>query len=161
MSYFKSCRTAEELKKEYRKCAIKLHPDVTGGSDEEFKKMKAEYEERWEQLKNIHVNAEGETYTKETTETAAEFMDIINKIINISGIYIELCGSWVWITGDTKPHKDIFKNLGFHFSSKKSAWYYHREPFKKKSKSSLSMDEIRNMYGSSSFKTSGPELLPE
>ena len=76
MKYFKNCHTAEELKKEYRKLAMKLHPDI-GGDGEEFKAMQAEFEKLWERLKNVHQNAKGETYTKTsdtTTETPQEFI---------------------------------------------------------------------------------------
>ena len=34
-----------------------------------------------------------------------------------------------------------------------AVWYYHREPFVKKSKGSYSMDKIREMYGSVDYGT--------
>ena len=63
-----------------RAWAKKLHPDL-GGNAEEFKVMQAEYEKLWERLKNVHQNAQGETYTKETTETPQEFINIINTLV--------------------------------------------------------------------------------
>ena len=39
------------------------------------------------------------------------------------GIEIEVCGSWVWVSGDTKPHKERLKALGFCWHSKKHCWY--------------------------------------
>jgi curved DNA-binding protein CbpA len=153
MTYFTNCKTAEELKKAYRKVARELHPDSNSDRDTtaEFQKMQQEFEQAFEQLKNVHVNKDGEQYEKETTETAAEFMDLIDKLLHIPGIDIELCGSWIWITGNTKPVKDELKSFGFKFSRNKAAWYFHREPYRKHSKKSMSLDEIRNMYGSAHF----------
>lgn len=44
MKYFSNAETLEELKKEYKKMVLKLHPDK-GGDVAEFKKMQAEFEE--------------------------------------------------------------------------------------------------------------------
>lgn len=151
MKYFTNCKTAEELKKEYRQLAKQLHPDL-GGDTEEFKVMQNEYEIMWERLKNIHINSEGETYTKETTETPQEFINIINVLIKLNDIEVEICGSWLWITGNTKAHKDILKQLKFRWANKKQAWYYHTEPYRKKSKRELSLDEIRELFGSQQYK---------
>lgn len=145
--YFDKCRTAEELKKAYRTAAKKLHPDA-GGDPELFKAMQAEFSAAWEKLKNVHMNASGERYEKATTETAAEFMELIEKLFKLDGVVIEICGAWLWVTGNTYPHRDELKKLRFGFSAKKSAWYFHYEPYKKHSKRELSMNQIRDMFGS-------------
>ena len=77
--------TAEELKKEYRILAKQLHPDL-GGDTEEFKIMQNEYEIMWERLKNVHTNSKGETYTKETTETPQEFINIIDVFTRLKDV---------------------------------------------------------------------------
>lgn len=158
MKYFTNCKTSEELKKEYRRLAKELHPDL-GGDTEEFKVMQNEYEIMWERLKNVHTNSEGETYTKETTETPQEFINIINVLIKLKDIEVEICGSWLWITGNTKAHKDILKQLKFRWANKKQAWYYHTEPYRKKSKRELSLDEIRELFGSQQYKAKDEKEL--
>lgn len=158
MKYFNNCKTAEELKKSYRKYAKQLHPDL-GGNEEEFKVMQNEFEKIWEQLKNIHINSEGKTYTKETTETPEQFTQIINALIHLDGIEVELCGSWIWVSGNTKKHKEILKNLKFKWANKKQAWYYHSEPYRKKSKRELTLDEIRDMFGSQKYEAKEEKKL--
>ena len=113
-----SIRTLEELKKSYHRLCLKLHPDV-GGSDEEMKILNAEYEELFERVKNIHVNKVGETYEKETQETPQEFQTLIAELLKLDGIEIEIIGCFVWVSGDTKPHKEQLKALGFRWHSKK------------------------------------------
>lgn len=145
--YFSNCKTAEDLKKAYRNAAKKLHPDA-GGDPELFKEMQAAFEKAWDVLKNIHENASGERYEKETSETAKEFMDIIEKLFALDGIEIEICGAWIWVTGNTYPHRETLKSLRFCFSKKKAAWYFHREPYRKHGKRELSLDQIRDLFGS-------------
>ena len=149
MKWFKHPEILEDLKKQYHRLAMKHHPDV-GGTEQAMKEINAEYEKLFAALKDTHKNAEGEFYQSRTatTETAAEFMDIIEKLIHMDGIEIEVCGSWVWVTGNTRPHKDELKALAFRWSSNKAAWYFHRDGYKKRSKKSLTLDEIRGYYGS-------------
>lgn len=153
-TYFTNCNTAEELKKEYRRLAKQLHPDNSKtGNAEEFKKMQAEFEKRFDSVGSVHKNAAGETYEKETTETAHEFMDLIEKLLHMDGVNVELCGSWIWLTGNTREHKDAIKALGFKWSKNKSAWYFHREPYRKHGKKQHSLDDIRAMYNNINFGT--------
>ena len=95
MRFFNNCRTAEEAKKKYRENCKQFHPD-NGGSTEEFQQMQAEFSEIWNRVKDIHMNASGETYTQETSETADEFMDIIEILIHLSGVETEICGKWIY-----------------------------------------------------------------
>lgn len=149
--YFTKCKTAEELKKAYREIVKKLHPDK-GGSKEEFQAMQNEFEKAWESLKNIHVNKDGEKYERETKQTATAFMDMIDRILRMDGVDVEMCGSWIWCSGDTKPHRKELKDMGFRFSRNKSAWYYHEGTYRRRCGKTYSLDEIRDMYGSNKFK---------
>jgi curved DNA-binding protein CbpA len=149
MKWFNNPQTLEELKKQYKKLAFRHHPDV-GGNNQDMQEINNEYDLLFARLKNTHRNASGEVYTsnQETTEAPQEYRDIISKLINIEGITIEICGTWLWVTGNTKPHKELFKELKFRWSNKKSAWYYHKDGYRKKSRRSLTLEEIRNLYGS-------------
>ena len=160
MTYFTECKTAEELKKAYRKAAVKLHPD-NGGSEEAFKAMQADYEKAFERLKDIHTNAAGETYTSKesTTETAADFMEAINKVIHMEGVTIEIIGSWVWLTGNTLIYKDEIKAAGYFWSKSKRAWYYNGSTKKTRRRGRYSMNGLRQAWGSEVVKTKEEKKL--
>lgn len=148
MKYFNQVKNLEELKKEYRKLCFELHPDRNHGKDttKEFQEMQNEYEKKFEEVKNIFVNSNGETYTKENTETAKEFEEIINKLVYMIDVDIDIIGNWIWVSGNTKTYKDELKNLKFRWSANKLAWYYHKGSFKKKSKANYNLDELKEMF---------------
>ena len=149
MKWFTNPQTLEELKKQYKRLAMKHHPDI-GGNVTDMQEINAEYDKLFEILKYTHQAADGKTYTaeKETTETAEEFKKIINRIINLQNITIEICGTWIWITGDTYEHRNVLKELKFRFSKSKSAWYYNNDGYRKNHSKIYSLDEIRGLYGS-------------
>ena len=147
-SYFvPTPETAEELKKMYRKLIFIRHPD-SGGNEEAMKKVNAEYTELFENLKNIHTNAKGERYTKETDETPEHFINIINELIRFENVLIEIIGSSIWVSGETKPYKEELKKLGFKWSPNKSSWFLAPDDYRRRSRKDYSMDDIRGMYGS-------------
>ena len=159
MKYFTDCKTAEELKKEYKIQAKKLHPD-NGGNEGAFKEMQAEFSTTWERLKNIHMNAEGETYSQETAETAGEYMDIIEILIHLDGVETEICGRWIWCSGETRQHKNTLKSLGFRFSRNKTAWYYHTGSYRRRHDRDYTLEDIRDMYGSQRYANQNKEDIP-
>ena len=147
--YFKNCGTLEELKKQYRRLAMKYHPDC-GGSTEIMQAINAEQDALYEKLKK--QKKENADKYHETTETAAEFRDIIEALLKFGEIVVELCGSWVWVSGNTKPHREQLKALGLRWSQNKKQWYWHHEePGRKWRRGNTSMEEIRRKYGSQIF----------
>lgn len=159
MKYIKNVETLEELKKVYKKLALKLHPDC-GGNEEEMKILNNEYDELFSRLKNIHKNKDGESYTKETTETPEEFKDIINQLFSLKmiDVEIEIVGTFIWVTGNTKLYKDNLKAFNFRYSPKKYAWYKAPADYKKRSRKNYDMNTIRGMYGSQKVKGSGKTI---
>ena len=154
-TYIKNVSTLEELKKMYKKLALEMHPDC-GGNEEEMKVLNNEYDELFKKLKNTHRNFEGETYTKETTETPEEFKEIIEKLfkLKMEQVEIEIIGSFIWLTGNTKPYKDELKAMSFRYSAKKVAWYKAPEDYKKRNRKNYEMNKIRDMYRSQTVKKS-------
>lgn len=159
LKYFASCETLEELKQTYKKLIFKYHPDSPNGNEEITKVINSEYDFLFPRLKNTFTNSKGEQYTKQNDESVNTYKDIINSIIHLHGIQIEIIGSWIWITGETKKYKETFKQLKFRWSKNKMAWYYHNEPYRKKSKNKYNMDDIRNLFGSEEVKTSPSPLI--
>ena len=128
-----------EAKKVYKTLAKKLHPDV-GGSEEEFKLLNAIY--------NDFI--ENKIYFSNDFKIDLDLEKIISQILHFENITIELVGSWIWLSGDTKEIKDKLKELGFKWASKKKMWYYGE--MKGKSHGEKSIDEIKDKYGSKTFK---------
>ena len=158
--WFKDCQNIEDVKKTYKKLAVKYHPDLNKDTDttKVMAEINNEYEKAFERFKNIHSSNKteqtesGTTSEYNTAETPEMFKDIINSLIHCDGVQIDIVGSWVWLTGDTFTHKDTIKGLGFKWASKKKAWYWHTDDYKCR-RSNMSLDEIKNKYGCQSVKT--------
>lgn len=151
MTYFKNIKTIEELKIQYKKLAMQYHPDRPTGDLEIMKIVNNEYDYL---LKNLKETA-NEKYNE--YQYAEAFKDIIDQLIKCDGLIIEICGSWLWITGNTKPNKKILSDNGFTWRSKKGAWSLGDKS--KIHHSELSMDRIRDLYGSKVIK-SDPDKKP-
>lgn len=159
MKYFINVTTLDELKKQYRRLAMIHHPDV-GGDLETMKAINAEYDEMHEILKAAHNQQADEHH--QTTETPDEFRDIVERLLRMHGLEVELCGSWLWIGGNTREHKDELKAAGCRWSSNKKLWYWHHaEEGRKWHKGGKTMNQIRNKYGSQTFRSGGAERLAE
>lgn len=163
MKYFENVKTLEELKKEYKKLALKLHPDVNKETDttEQFKEMQNEYETLFDKVKNQHRNAQGDIYEKDIEETVNEYRDIIDQIIFFTDCTIEIIGSWIWISGNTKNYKEKLKELKFRWASNKKAWSYHNGTYRKQTKKKYSLEDLRNSFENAEIKTKQQNLVGE
>lgn len=156
MKYFTNVRTLDELKAAYRRLAMQYHPD-RGGDQETMKAINAEHDALFELLKrqqNERADADETGRTHHTTETAEEFREIIVELLKLDGLDIEICGSWMWIGGNTREQKERLKALGCRWSNHKKLWYWHHpEEGVKWHKRKTTMAEIRSKYGSETISS--------
>lgn len=163
--YFDTCATLDELKKAYRTLCKELHPDANPDRDTTalFQDLAAQYEKAFERLRYIRTRADGTTYTRDTTETAQDFPRAVSAIISLAGIDIEICGSFIWVSGDTYTHRATLKALQYRYCAKKRMWYYDTDPVNrarhKKTGGATPMEKIRERYGSVSVTPAGPARL--
>ena len=165
MMYFKNVESLQELRKQYKEL-LKIHHPDNGGNVAQMQEINVEYDKLFKLLKNRHdstaTDSDKTSYDNmkyDFTEDAL-LREMLNKIIGFSGITIEVCGSWIWAFDSFKYRKEL-KEMGFKFASKKKAWYWHSESFRKKSHKVLSMDAIRNYYGSTEVQTGHRVLLQQ
>lgn len=155
-NYFSTCKTLDEAKQMFWQLAKIHHPDK-GGNTATFQEI----------LNQFHAfKPSKEKFTGEYQNfNSAEYSHIIVQIVHIPEIKIEICGSWIWISGNTKPYKDVIKKVEtgktykVGFSGKKAMWYFSPSGYKKSSARVLNIDEIRNLYGSKEVKKEEKEKV--
>lgn len=157
MNYFKNTNTLEELKAQYKTLVKKHHPDICKDDGHAMKMINAEYDRI---LSSGIKNHKNEEMSQDEINLSKEYREVIERVAVLQGIIIELCGSWIWLTGNTKEHKEILKSIKCRFSKKKTAWYWRPNDEKKRfSKYRLSLEEIRRLHGSKVIAGSRQRLL--
>ena len=144
---FKNVEGINEAKKIYKNLAKKLHPDMVGGDEESFKLLNAIYTDL----------IEHKIYFSNDFKIDLELEKIISLILHFENITIELVGSWIWVSGDTKEIKDKLKELGFKWAMKKKMWFYGE--MKGRNPNEKSMEEIKSKYGSETLKTNDKKKI--
>jgi len=154
MNYFEGITTLEGLKRKYRELCKIHHPDL-GGSTQIMQAINSQYENM---LTRVH-DKEGKPLNAEEINIQKDIMDVINKIVALKGLIIEVCGRWVWVTGETRQYKEYFKSVGFFWAAKKVAWYWRPADAKTSSRHQLPLEAIRARYGSINIGTVDREAL--
>lgn len=113
MQYFKNISTIEQLRKSYNTLAKQYHPDINHSPDAVriMQDINAEYAAAFKWLQN-HDSEHLNCYDK---IDPAAYPEIISKIIGLTELTIEICGSWVWLTGKTWLYAEQLKAAGFKF----------------------------------------------
>lgn len=142
--------TPDLVKTAYRQASMKYHPDRNPAGTEMMKLVN----EAYQVLKD---------FSGDVKEQQADYGDLLNEalnaIINLPGLFIEICGAWLWVSGDTRTHKITLKEAGFQWAPKKKLWYYRPEQYRSRARGNVDMDEIRTKYGSSRPATRGFDQL--
>ena len=138
------------LKEAFRLACFEHHPDC-GGSTEAMQLVNLAHDvlkncERWWSP----LEAKQANRTEPLTDTIKA---MYARIRFFDGISIELIGDWLWLTGETRKYKDALKDMGFRFSKNKVAWYWHPAGYRKRSKKSFGLNDIRGMWGSKDLET--------
>ena len=165
MKYFKDLNSMEAVKKQYRKLAMKYHPD-RGGDEEVFKQINNEYEQAMEQAK-INETRKAKTkkeedFIKSQYTNSKNFRSIIDKLIVLEGIEIEITGTWLWLRGNTYKYKEYLKSeFNAQWSKSKKCWFISpNKDFKKtRGYKGKSMSSIRSTYGSTKIKSEATILI--
>jgi hypothetical protein len=143
--------TLNDIKQVYRKLASANHPDK-GGNTETMQIINTAFAELCKFFEagndTLDINEDG-------NEAAKQFdFSFISELKTMHGVIVEVCGYWIWLTGDTFTHHEKIKALGFKFSGGKKAWYWsptiNETAYRRGSKS---LKNIRKEYGSSIIKT--------
>lgn len=85
-----------------------------------------------------------------TYEAYQAFIDLMFKVyesLDTSELKIELCGSWLWVSGNTYPVKETLKALGFKYASKKRMWYWYYGERARSYHKPISHESVKRMYG--------------
>lgn len=155
------------LRARYRSLCLEHHPDK-GGEHAVFVQIVAEYENACSALAEDEFRASanrrypdgnpdkrGPRYTAAGESAIREMLD---RLMGVPGIHIELCGSWVWVSGNTYPVHARLKHYGMKYSKgKKKWWWTPYETAKGKYRGRYSMKQIRSRYGSIDLGNTGDE----
>ena len=116
--------------------------------------MKAINEEYQTLLKSGRLN-----FGTSSQEIEAELMEVIQQLTVLKGLTVEICGRWIWVTGNTFPLKKRLREIGCLWASKKKAWYWRSKKEKKRRTRTISLDKIRQIHGSQVIKSSKIEAI--
>jgi len=157
---FSNCSTVGAVRSEYRRLAMLHHPD-RGGDNETMRAINLAYgralSERDGEISTGFDGQPHEYHYNARVEKAA--MDKVLEILGANlGVKVELIGTWVWVSGDTKPVKEQLKALGLRWHGKRVMWYWHVPSYRRRY-SGVSTDALRRAYGSRTFETSEDSLV--
>ena len=162
--YFKDVKNLKELKAAHLELAKIHHPD-NGGDAATMAAINAEYDAKVKELagkekpaKHTTDAADGMTDEEIAAAIAEEFKATLEKLmaLNLDGVKVELIGSWLWVSGNTKPIKDELKALKFRWCPKKDGqpWTWHDSyTYYPSSKGRSTKEDIENKYGVEELKS--------
>jgi hypothetical protein len=156
-NYFTDCNDQKAIKTRFRELVMIHHPD-RGGDTATMQEINAQYETA---MRASYTEDEKTSRSVDWwMEQEQAMMDVLAKLAHaglVDFLTVELLGVWLWVSGDTRPHKEALKACGLFWSKQKAAWYWrspaHRVP--RRNAPNGSLDELRSGFGSQPFQKAG------
>ncbi len=147
---FSNLLTEKEIKDQYKKLAKLHHPDL-GGCTEMMKQINTEYEKA---LTGLYQSG-GKSITEidDLLKADSVIRESLMKILAIGDLIVELCGEWIWVTGETQKARELLKVAGFMWASKKKAWFWRAAGKRSYNRTEWGLDEIRSKHGSTTVRS--------
>ena len=157
MDYFTGLNAVTDIKAAYRKLASKNHPDK-GGVTAIMQEINAQYHEALQNIDGtVTKGTDGKNHTYSYNHTIEEeLIDKINELLalNLSEIVIALIGTWIWITGETKQHKELLKTAKCKWHGKRKCWFLSTQK-KTRYNNKASLSDLASSYGYKTFNMEG------
>jgi len=152
--------TPEIVALAYRRAAMKYHPDRNPAGLVMMKAVNAARDILRDFTGTLnHENKDGGT--SDATRYGSDLNDAISHLLFCAGLELEICGAWLWVSGNTREHKETIKAFKtescnrFRWHSKKAKWYFSPNDYTgpRRRFRNTSMDDIRTRYGSETVAT--------
>jgi len=135
----------KETKAAYRKMSLQYHPDICPGGEHMQKLINNAYSV----LRDFNgVIGSGQN----NGELSQVMADALSALVHIEGLELEICGSWLWVGGNTYPNRTTLTAAGLRFSGSKKRFYLNPDKKsgakKKWYGKARTMAQIRQAHGS-------------
>lgn len=154
--YFEGIQDIPSLRERYKKLVFRYHPDLNPEKDDSIMKLvNCEYERLLEifRAKDSHFQSFSEEKKADEARFDKELREKLDTLFCFPDeIVIEICGSWIWLSGETRKHKEVIKEKGFFFSGDKKKWYWKPSDYKRKNWKKWDIEKIRAVYGSEEYR---------
>lgn len=121
MQKMSKSETLEDLKRVYSDEYSEVCYDV-----DLLKDLDLAYEDSFDAVRCLHRTKSGKVYSTESAanhETVGFFPEFVEAISNMNDVYFNIEGTWMWVSGNTKPHREELKRLGLRWAPKRKMWY--------------------------------------
>lgn len=162
-----SIEDVNELRSEYKKLLRKYHPDNNLDKDTTsiIQEINHEYECIFSYIKEgFEHSKEFDNYSPRTKQSYdwtkdKQMREMIYNLCQFPNVQIEVCGVWIYVWGETYPYKKQLKELGLTWNRNRKCWIIHWDDGYKYSPQPLSMNHIREIYGSTIISKMEDNLL--
>ncbi len=157
---FKTLRTVKEVKSLYRELAMKHHPD-RGGDTATMQEVNRFYHEALKRCdRQQEMGTDGREHTYHYNENVEQsIMDKISEILalRLDGVDVWLVGSWVWLQGNTRPHREALKAIECLWHGQRQMWYWKPYAGKTRYNKNASFGDLAATYGARIFHQEAPQ----